>query len=77
MAIKLKIKRGDKVRIITGEDRGKEGEVTAVLPKTSQVIVGGCKVAKKAVKPSDKNKEGGFIPKEMPIHISNVQKVEG
>ena len=77
MAVKFKIKKGDKVQIITGEDRGKEGEVTAVLPKSSQVIVGGCKIAKKAVKPSEKNKEGGFISKEMPIHISNVKKVEG
>ncbi len=77
MAVKLKIKKGDKVRIITGEDRGKEGEVAAVLPKSEQVIVSGCKVAKKAVKPSEKNKEGGFISKEMPIHISNVKKVEG
>lgn len=77
MATKFKIKKGDKVRIITGEDRGKEGEVTAVMPKSAQVIVSGCKVAKKAVKPSEKNKEGGFISKEMPIHISNVKKVEG
>jgi large subunit ribosomal protein L24 len=77
MAAKFKIKKGDKVQIIAGEDRGKEGEVTAVMPKDEQVIVSGCKIAKKAVKPSEKNKEGGFISKEMPIHISNVKKVEG
>jgi len=40
------------------------------------VIVAGCKLAKKAVKPSEENKDGGFQDKEMPIHISNVKKVE-
>ena len=77
MALKLKIKKGDKVQIIAGDDKGKEGEVLAVLPKQNAVLVAGCKVAKKAVKPSEENKEGGFISKEMPINISNVKKVEG
>ncbi len=74
---KFKIKKGDKVLIIAGDDKGKTGEVLKVLPKKDAVIVAGCKIAKKAVKPSEKNKEGGFIQKEMPIHISNVKKVEG
>ena len=74
---KFKIKKGDKVLIIAGDDKGKTGEVLKVLPKKDAVIVAGCKVAKKAVKPSEQNKEGGFIHKEMPIHISNVKKVEG
>lgn len=75
---KFKIKKGDLVEIITGdkEDKGKKAKVLRVLPKTSQVIVEGCKVAKKAVKPTDKNPKGGFINKEMPIHISNVKKAE-
>jgi len=77
MATKYKIKKGDTVQIITGDDKGKTGEVLAVMPKSGQVIVSGCKVAKKAVKPSEKNKEGGHIRKEMPIDISNVKKVEG
>ncbi len=77
MAIKFKIKRGDKVRIIAGDDKGKEGEVLKVIPKKSQVIVSGCKIVKKAVKPTEERPEGGFITKEMPIHISNVAKVEG
>lgn len=76
---KFKIKKGDLVEIITGdkEDKGKKAKVLRVLLKTSQVIVEGCKVAKKAVKPSDKNPKGGFVDKEMPIHISNVKKAEG
>ena len=77
MAVKFKIKKGDTVKIIAGDDKGKEGEVLKVLTKTSQVIVAGCKTAKKAVKPTEENPNGGFIDKEMPIHISNVQKVEG
>ncbi len=77
MAKKFKIKKGDQVMIIAGDDKGKTGEVLKVLPKKDAVIVAGCKVARKAVKPSEENKEGGFINKEMPIHISNVKKVEG
>ncbi len=73
---KFKIKRGDLVEIITGDDKGKKAKILRVLPKHSQVIVEGCKVVKKSVKPSDKNPKGGFIQKEMPIHISNVKKVE-
>ena len=78
MAIKLKIKKGDTVKIIAGDDKGKTGEVLAVLPKEKKVIVKDCKVAKKTVKPDqEKNPEGGFVNKEMPIDISNVAKVEG
>jgi large subunit ribosomal protein L24 len=75
--IKFKIKKGDMVEIITGDDKGKKAEVLKVIPKTSQVIVAGCKIAKKAIKPDEKNPDGGFVNKEMPIHISNVRKVEG
>ncbi len=77
MAKKFKIKKGDIVEIIAGDDKGKTGEVLQVLTKKDAVIVAGCKVAKKAVKPSEENPEGGFVKKEMPIHISNVRKVEG
>jgi len=76
MAIKMKIKKGDQVEILAGDDRGKVAEVLQVLPKKEAVVVAGCKIAKKAVKPSEENKEGGFAQKEMPIHISNVKKVE-
>jgi large subunit ribosomal protein L24 len=77
MAIKLKIKKGDKVQILAGDDKGKEGEVIRVLPKKDAVVVAGVKVVKKAIKPTEDNKEGGFMSKEMPVHISNVKKVEG
>jgi len=73
---KFKIKKGDQVLIIAGDDKGKTAEVLKVLKKQDAVIVAGCKIAKKAVKPSEENKDGGFQDKEMPIHISNVKKVE-
>lgn len=69
-----KIKRDDMVLIIAGDDKGKTGKVLKVLPKESKVIVEGCNIVKKAIKPSDNNPKGGFISKEKPIHISNVKK---
>ncbi len=74
--VKLKIKKGDTVKVITGDDKGKIGKVLKVMPKTRKIIVEGVRVAKKAVKPSEQNKEGGFEHIEMPIDISNVKKVE-
>ncbi|HEB8400167.1 TPA: 50S ribosomal protein L24 [Campylobacter jejuni] len=76
MAVKLKIKKGDSVKVITGDDKGKTGKVLAVYPKTLKVVVEGCKIAKKAIKPSEKNPNGGFINKEMSMDISNVAKVQ-
>lgn len=74
---KFKIKKGDQVMVIAGDDKGKTAEVLRVLTKKDAIIVAGCKIAKKAVKPNDENKKGGFMNVEMPIHISNVKKVEG
>jgi len=73
---KFKIKKGDTVMVIAGDDKGTTGEVLEVLTKKDAVIVSGCKMAKKAIKPTEQNKEGGFSNIEMPIHISNVKKVE-
>jgi len=74
---KVKIKKGDNVKIVAGNDKGKTGEVLYVFPKTNQVIVKDCKISKKAVKADkEKNPDGGFVKKEMPIDISNVKKVE-
>ncbi len=73
---KFKIKKGDQVMVIAGDDKGKTAQVLKVLKKQDAVIVEGCKLAIKAVKPTEENKDGGFVKKEMPIHISNVKKVE-
>ena len=76
MAVKLKIKKGDTVEVIAGDDKGKKAAVLSVNAAKLQVVVEGCKVAKKTVKPSDNNPKGGFENKEMPMDISNVRKVE-
>ena len=73
---KFNFKKGDTVEIIAGDDKGTKAEILAVMPKKNKVIVKGCKVAKKAVKPTENNPQGGFENKEMPIDVSNVRKVE-
>lgn len=75
--MKCKIKKGDMVVAIAGDDKGKSGKVLQVLPKKGQVIVEGLRVVKKAVKPSEEDPKGGFVSKEMPMSISNVKKAEG
>jgi len=73
---KFNFKKGDMVEIIAGDDRGTKATVIAVMPKKNKVIVEGCKIAKKAIKPTEENSKGGHIKKEMPIDASNVRKVE-
>ena len=71
----MKIKKGDKVIVITGKDKGKTGEVTKAMPKENKVIVSGINLAKRHQKPSQEN-AGGIVSKEMPIHVSNVALVD-
>ena len=68
----LKIKKGDRVRVLTGKDRGKEGVVMRVLPKDNKVIVDGVNVAKKHQKARTATMQGGIIDKDMPIPVPNV-----
>jgi large subunit ribosomal protein L24 len=69
---KLKIKKGDRVRVLSGKDRGKEGEVLSVDPVANKAIVEGVNVAKRHQKPTRAMQQGGIIDKAMPIHISNL-----
>lgn len=69
---KMKVKKGDKVIVLTGKDRGKRGEVVKAIPAEGKVIVSGVNIAKKHVKPSQIHPNGGVIAIEMPIHVSNV-----
>ena len=73
---KFNFKKGDMVEIIAGDDKGTKATVLAVMPKKNKVIVEGCKIAKKAIKPTEENTKGGHVNKEMPIDVSNVRKVE-
>jgi len=66
-----KIKKGDKVVVRTGRDRGKSGEVLKVLPKEDRLIVQGVNVVKRHQRPSMRS-QGGIEEKEAPIHVSNV-----
>ncbi|SRR6266700_3926780 len=69
---KLNIKKGDRVLILTGKDKGKEGTVSRALPQAEKVIVEGLNVVKKHVRPQGQTRQGGIIEKAMPIHVSNV-----
>ena len=71
-----KIKKGDKVVVITGRDKGKTGEVLKVLPSESRLIVQGVHMAKRHTKPSSANGQGGIIAKEATIHVSNVAHID-
>lgn len=72
MEYKLKIKRGDKVRVIAGKDKGKEGKILLVDRKKNRVIVEGVNLVSKHQKPDRANESGGIIKKEAPIASSNV-----
>jgi large subunit ribosomal protein L24 len=68
----MKLKKGDKVQVITGKDLGKQGEVTRVYRERNKVIVDGINVAKRHQKSTKATMQGGIIDKDMPIHVSNV-----
>ena len=68
---KLKIKKGDQVVILSGDDKGKTGEVVKAMPKEGKVVVQGVNLVKRHTKPSQTN-PGGIVTKEAPINVSNV-----
>jgi large subunit ribosomal protein L24 len=68
----MKIKKGDRVRVLTGKDRGKEGEVMRVIPSEGRVIVEGVNVAKRHQRPTRSTMQGGIIDKDMPLPASAV-----
>ena len=70
-----KIKKGDKVVVLAGRDKGKAGEVLQVLPKDGRAVVRGVNLVKRHTKQSQQS-EGGIISKEAPIHVTNVAHVD-
>jgi large subunit ribosomal protein L24 len=68
----MKIRKGDRVQVLTGKDRGKTGTVTRSIPARGRVIVDGVNIAKKHQKPTSATQQGGIIDKEMPIPVANV-----
>lgn len=73
---KLKIKTGDTVRVIAGNDKNKEGKVQKVFIEKNKAIVEGVNLVSKHQKPSAANPQGGIVKKEAPIHISNLSLVD-
>ena len=71
MSAKLKIKKGDKVIVTTGKDKGKQGEVIRTIPTENRAVVRGVNVAKRHQKQTAAQ-EGGIVSKELPIHVSNL-----
>ena len=71
----MKIKKGDNVKVLSGNDKGKTGEVLEVIPKTQKIIVKGVNIRKKHVKPRKQGEEGGIIPVECSIHTCKVNIV--
>ena len=69
------IKKGDKVQVLSGKDRGKQGVILRALPAENKVVVEGVSVVKKAVKPNAANQQGGIVSQEAPIDASNVNLV--
>ena len=71
MNLKIKLKKGDEVIVLTGKDKGKTGKISSIMPKKNKAVVAGINKVKKHQKP-DNNQAGGIVDKEMPIHISNL-----
>jgi large subunit ribosomal protein L24 len=71
----MKVRKGDRVQVLTGKDRGKTGTVTRSIPARGRVIVDGVNIAKKHQKPTSSTQQGGIIDKEMPIPVANVAVV--
>lgn len=72
MAKSLSIRRGDRVRILAGKDKGREGKVLKAFPHKERVSVEGANLIKKHTRPSTKNQQGGIVTMEGTIHVSNV-----
>jgi large subunit ribosomal protein L24 len=72
----MHVKKGDKVIVISGKDRGKTGTILEAYPKRDRVLVEGVNMIKKHAKPSQENPQGGILNLEAPIHVSNVMPVD-
>jgi large subunit ribosomal protein L24 len=73
----MHIKKGDIVKVRSGDDKGKTGKVTMALPRENKVVVEGINVMKKHERPRQQGKKGQLVERAMPISVSNVMKAEG
>ncbi|MHA6253419.1 50S ribosomal protein L24 [Oceanobacillus sp. CAU 1775] len=72
----MHVKKGDKVKVLTGKDRGKTGTVLEAFPKNERVLVEGVNMVQKHSKPSQENPQGGILNQEAAIHVSNVLPID-
>jgi large subunit ribosomal protein L24 len=72
----MKLRKGDKIVVLSGKDKGKTGTITKVLVKTNQVVIDGVNVMKRHQKPSQRNQDGGIVEFNAPIQASNVAYLE-
>lgn len=72
----MHVKKGDKVVVISGKDKGKQGVILVAFPKKDRVLVEGINLVKKHSKPTQANPQGGISEQEAPIHVSNVMPLD-
>ncbi|HEX2218159.1 MAG TPA: 50S ribosomal protein L24 [Gemmatimonadales bacterium] len=72
----MRIRKGDRVKVISGNHKGKEGTVLRVEPEKNRVVVQGVNLRKRHMRPSQTNPEGGIVQFEAPVHASNVMLVD-
>ncbi|MCP3029575.1 50S ribosomal protein L24 [Halobacillus sp. A5] len=72
----MHVKKGDKVMVISGKDKGKQGTILEAYPKKDRVLVEGINEVKKHAKPSQDNPQGGILTQEASIHVSNVMPID-
>ena len=73
---KLHIKKGDNVRVLSGDDRGASGRVLRVIPQAQKAIVEGVNMVRKRTKPNQQNPEGGTVETEAPLHVSKLMVID-
>ncbi len=73
----MKLKKGDTVKVISGNDRGRVGRILKVFPENNRIIIEGVNLIKRHTRPTQKNRKGGIIEKEGPVNVSNVIYFDG
>lgn len=76
-AFKMKVKKGDTVKVISGKDKGKQGEVLRAMPRENKVVVDGIALAKRHLRNTGRGQSGRIVERPMPVNVSNVTLVSG
>ncbi len=76
MSVKVKLKKNDTVKVISGQDKGKEGKILEVFPSKNKALVEGVNMVSKHTKPNATHPQGGIVQQEAAIHISNLMLID-